>query len=90
MTYLSFKNASDTKDLFPFSHIAIVYLPDENKYAFYNADKHILKPCRFNSESEAFADIYKYIKSGKVKRIAIISESEHVYYKEIDDYRKRE
>lgn len=90
MTYLSFKESSDCEIPFAFSYMVIAYLPDEKKYAFYNADRHELKPCRFDSELEAYMDIYKYIKHGKVKRIAIIENCEHVYYKNIDRYSPRE
>lgn len=77
MIYINIKNDDSI------GYMAIVRLPEEdNKYAFFNISKNILKPCRFNSEAEAFADIYKYIKNGKVKRIAIKSYSNHIYNKE--------
>ena len=76
MIYVNIKN-DDTV-----GYMAIVRLPEENnKYAFFNITKSILKPCRFNSEEEAFADIYKYIKNGKVKKFAIQSIENHVYDK---------
>ena len=76
MIYVNIKN-DDTVGC-----MAIVRLPEENnKYAFFNITKKILKPCRFNSEEEAFADIYKYIKNGKVKKFAIQSIENHVYDK---------
>ena len=63
-------------------YMAIVRLPEENnKYAFFNINKNILKSCRFNSEAEAFADIYKYIKNGRVKRLTIQSNEKHIYDK---------
>lgn len=63
-------------------YMAIVRLPEENnKYAFFNINKKVLKPCRFNSEEEAFFDIYKYIKNGRVKRLAIQSNENHIYDK---------
>lgn len=74
MIYINIKNDDSI------GYMAIVRLPNENnKYAFFNITRSILKPCRFNSEQEAFADIYKYIKTGKVKRIAIRSYDNHVY-----------
>lgn len=63
-------------------YMAIVRLPEENnKYAFFNINKKILKPCRFDSEEEAFADIYKYIKNERVKGMTIKSNKNHVYDK---------
>ena len=45
MIYINIKN-DDTV-----GYMAIVRLPEENnKYAFFNITKNILKPCRFNSE----------------------------------------
>ena len=68
-------------------YMAIVRLPEENnKYAFFNINKNILKPCRFNSEEEAFSDIYKYIKNGKVKRLTIQSNENHIYDKVNNTY----
>ena len=76
MVYVNIKD-NDTV-----GYMAIVRLPEENdKYAFFNITKKVLKPCRFNSEAEAFADIYKYIKNGRVKRITIQSNKNHVYDK---------
>lgn len=50
MIYVNIKN-DDTV-----GYMAIVRLPEENnKYAFFNITKNILKLCRFNSEEEAFA-----------------------------------
>ena len=70
------------KDDCTVGYMAIVRLPEENnKYAFFNITKNILEPCRFDSEAEVFTDIYKYIKNGRVKRIAIQSNENHVYDK---------
>lgn len=66
------------------SRMAIVFIPDENKYAFFDINKSELKPCRFDSEDEAFADIYKYIKLGKVDQIEIMDRSTHTYSKEMN------
>ncbi len=77
MVYINIKD-DDTV-----GYMAIVRLPEENnKYAFFNISKNILKPCRFNSEEEeAFSDIYKYIKNGRVKRFTILNIENHVYDK---------
>ena len=45
-----------------------------DKWQFINLTKNKICPCEFNSEQEAFNDLYNYIKSGRIKSIEIIKE----------------
>ena len=64
MIYVNIKNDNTV------GYMAIVRLPEENnKYAFFNITKNILKPCRFNSEEEAFADNTNILKTEKLKNL---------------------
>lgn len=47
-----------------------IFVNELGKYQYINLTKEKICPCEFNSYEEAFADLSKYIKQGKIKTLS--------------------
>ena len=48
-----------------------IFKNDSNKYQFVNLTKGHICPCEFDSEKNAFSDLYTFFESGKIKSIEV-------------------
>ena len=46
-----------------------IFINESGKYQYVNLTKEKICPCEFDSYGEAFADLVKYIREGKIKAL---------------------